>query len=92
MYGKESIQGRLALLPIYHWMPSIHIKITYKITTSKVQPKCFLHIQKWILHIRFSLIVCNQWQYEPGFDLEHTPLTLYSHLDGATWIQICTGY
>ncbi len=42
--------------------------ITYHIiTTSKLQPNLFLHIQNWILHIRFSLIVCNQWQDEPGF-------------------------
>ncbi len=49
-------------------MLSIHFKITYHvITTSKVQPNIFFHIQNRILHIRFSLIECNQWQDEPGF-------------------------
>ncbi len=42
--------------------------ITYHIiTTTKVQPQNILHIQNWILLIHFSLIVCNQWQDEPGF-------------------------
>ncbi len=60
-------------------MQSIHIKITYTIATSKVQPKKCLNIQNGILHIRFSLIVCNQWQYEPGFGPEsHSTYTMES--------------
>ncbi len=56
------------MLPIHDCMLSVHIMITYhKMTTSKVQPKNILLIQNWILHIRYSLIVCNQWQDESDF-------------------------